>query len=404
MFRNYLKIAIRNLTKNSVYSFINISGLSIGIASSVLILLWVADEYSYDTFHKNYNSIYKLYQSQEWQQGIGTGTAMPYPLKEILKDRTNAIKHVVMTNWGEGNMLQVGEKHLNKMGLSASEDFFKVFSFNMVKGDPNTALTDPTSIVITESTAEAFFENQDPINQLIKIDNGQELKVTGVIKDLPKQSAFRFDYVLPFGYYESTQGWVPNSKDNWNNNSFQMYVQLQDNATEKEVNASIQDIIKENNPKAPTAQLFLHPMSKWRLYSNFENGKNSGGLIDYVQLFTAIAIFVLIIACINFMNLATARSERRAREVGIRKSVGSRRKELIFQFLGESILITLISFLIAVVLVEILLPSYNLLVNKNISIDYSNPFIWLIALGLVLGNWNFLWKLSRILSLLLSTR
>jgi len=384
MFRNYFKIAIRNLTKNSVYSFINISGLSIGIASSVLILLWVADEYSYDTFHKNYNSIYKLYQSQEWQQGIGTGIAMPYPLKEILKDRTNAIKHVVMTNWGEGNMLQVGEKHLNKMGLSASADFFKVFSFNMVKGDPNTALTDPTSIVITESTAEAFFENQDPINQLIKIDNGQELKVTGVIKDLPKQSAFQFDYVLPFGYLESTQGWVRSSKDNWNNNSFPMYVQLQENATETEVNASIQDIIKENNPKAPTAQLFLHPMSKWRLYSNFENGKNSGGLIDYVQLFTAIAIFVLVIACINFMNLATARSERRAREVGIRKSVGSRRKELIFQFLGESIMITLISFLIAIVLVEILLPSYNLLVNKNISIDYGNPLIWLTALGLIL--------------------
>jgi putative ABC transport system permease protein len=154
-------------------------------------------------------------------KALAQATAMPYPLKEVIKDRTNAIKHVVMTNWGEGNMLEVGERRLNKMGLSASEDFFKVFSFNMVRGDPNTALNDPTSIVITESTAQAFFENQDPINQLIKIDNGQELKVTGVIKDLPKQSAFRFDYVLPFGYLESTQGWVHNSKDNWNNNSFQ---------------------------------------------------------------------------------------------------------------------------------------------------------------------------------------
>lgn len=384
MLSNYFKIAIRNLHKNSVYSFINISGLSIGIASSILILLWVADEYSFDRFQKNYSSIYKVYQSQQWQQGIGTGVSMPYPLKEAIKDRSNAIKHVVMTNWGEGNMLEVGEKRLNKLGLSASEDFFKVFSYDMIKGDPNTALVDPTSIVLTESTANALFENQDPINQLIKIDNGQELKVTGVIKDLPTQTFLRLDYVLPFGYLESTQGWVRSSKDNWNNNSFQMYVQLQDNATENEVNVSIQDIIKENNPKAPTAHLFLHPMSKWRLYSNFENGKNSGGLIDYVQLFTAIAIFVLIIACINFMNLATARSERRAREVGIRKSVGSRRKELIFQFLGESVMITLISFLIAIVLVEILLPSYNLLVNKDISIDYTNPLIWLTALGLIL--------------------
>ena len=305
-------------------------------------------------------------------------------MKETIKDKSSQIKHVVMTNWGEGNMLQVGEKRLNKLGLSASEDFFKVFTFNMVKGDPNTALSDPSSIVITESTAKTFFDNADPINQLIKVDNGQELKVTGVVKDVPRQSFFRFDYVMPFAYYEATQSWVRYSKDNWNNNSFQMYVQLQPGASEAEVNKSIENIIKDNNPKAPTAKLFLHPMSKWRLYSNFENGINSGGMIEYVRLFTAIAIFVLVIACINFMNLATARSESRAREVGIRKSVGSRRKELIFQFLGESVMVTFISSVLALVLVELVLPSYNLLVNKNIFIDYSNPWLWSIALGWVL--------------------
>ena len=384
MFKNYFKIAIRSLLKNSVYSFINITGLSIGIASAVLILLWVADEYSYDRFQKNYDSIYKLYQSQQWAQGIGTGNSMPYPMKETIKDKSSQIKHVVMTNWGEGNMLQVGEKRLNKLGLSASEDFFKVFTFDMVKGDPNTALSDPSSIVITESTAKTFFDDADPINQLIKVDNGQELKVTGVVKDVPRQSFFRFDYVMPFAYYEATQSWVRYSKDNWNNNSFQMYVQLQPGASEAEVNKSIENIIKDNNPKAPTAKLFLHPMSKWRLYSNFENGINSGGMIEYVRLFTAIAIFVLVIACINFMNLATARSESRAREVGIRKSVGSRRKELIFQFLGESVMVTFISSVLALVLVELVLPSYNLLVNKNIFIDYSNPWLWSIALGWVL--------------------
>jgi len=383
MLHNYIKIAFRSLRKNSVYSFINITGLSIGIASSVLILLWVADEYAYDRFHKNYDSIYKLYQSQQWAQGIGTGNSMPYPLKEVIKDKSSKIEHVVMTNWGEGNMLQVGDKRLNKMGLSASEDFFTMFSFDMVNGDPITALSDPTSIVITESTAKTFFENQDPINQTIKIDNGQELKVTGVIKDVPRQSFFRFDYVLPFAYYEATQSWVRYSKDNWNNNSFQMYVQLQPSATEADVNNSIESILKDNNPKAPTAKLFLHPMNKWRLYSNFENGVNTGGMIEYVQLFTAIAIFVLIIACINFMNLATARSESRAREVGIRKSVGSRRKELIFQFLGESVMVTFLSSVLAIVVVELVLPSYNLLVNKNISIDYSNPWLWSIAIGWV---------------------
>lgn len=383
MLHNYFKIAIRSLFKNSVYSFINITGLSIGIASSVLILLWVADEYSYDRFHKNYNSIYKLYQSQQWAQGIGTGNAMPYPMKETIKDKSSKIKEVVMTNWGEGNMLQVGDKRLTKMGLSASEDFFKVFTFEMVKGDPNTALSDPSSIVITESTAKTFFDDLDPINQLIKIDNGQDLKVTGVVKDVPRQSFFEFEYVVPFAYYEATQSWVRYAKDNWNNNSFQMYVQLQPDATEEEVNNSIQNIIKDNNPKAPTAKLFLHPISKWRLYSNFENGVNTGGMIEYVQLFTAIAIFVLVIACINFMNLATARSESRAREVGIRKSVGSRRKELIFQFLGESVMVTFLSSVLAIVVVELVLPSYNLLVNKNISIDYSNPWFWSIAFGWV---------------------
>ena len=384
MLHNYFKIAIRSLIKNSAYSFINIGGLAIGIASSILILLWVVDEYSYDTFHKNYESIYRLYQNQQWAQGIGTGNSMPFPMKEAVKNKSSQVKYVVMTNWGEGNMLLVGDKRLNKLGLSASEDFFNMFSFNMVKGDPGTALSDPNSIVITESTAKSFFDDEDPINQLIKIDNGEEMKVTGVIKDVPKQSFFRFDYVLPFAYYEATQGWVRRSKDNWDNNSFQMYVQLQPGAEEADVNNSIKNIIKDNNPKAPTATVFLHPMSKWRLYSNFENGKNTGGLIDYVQLFTAIAIFLMIIACINFMNLATARSESRAREVGIRKSVGSRRKELIFQFLGESLMITLISFLFAIVLVELLLPFYNTLVAKNISMNYSNPWFWISALGLIL--------------------
>jgi putative ABC transport system permease protein len=384
MIRNYLTVAFRNLIRNSIYSFINVFGLAVGIASSVLILLWVADEYSFDSFHRNYDRIYKVYRTETWAQGIGTGPSMPYPLKEAIKVASSKVEHIAMTNWGEGNMLQVGDKRLNKFGLSASEDFFKIFSFSMVKGDVNTALTDPGSIVITESTAKAFFGDQDPVNQLIKVDNGRELKVTGVVKDVPKQSFFRFDYVLPFAYYEATQAWVRNSMSNWNNNSFQMYVELQRGAEAADVDNSIKDLVKKNNPKSPTAQLFLHPIDKWRLHSNFENGKNTGGMIEYVQLFTAIAIFVLIIACINFMNLATARSEGRAREVGIRKSVGSRRKELVFQFLGESVMITLISSAIALVLVELLLPSYNILVNKNIMIDYSNPRLWLVAVSWVL--------------------
>lgn len=385
MLRNYLKIAFRSLVKNPAYSFINIGGLAIGLTSSLLIFLWVADEYSFERQHENYSSIYKLYQSQQWAQGIGTNNAMPYPMKEAILNRSSQIKEAVITNWGEGNTLQVGEKRLNKLGLSASESFFTMFSFNMSKGDPATALSNPNSIVLTESTAKAFFGEEDPINQVIKIDNDWELKVTGIIADVRNTpTEFKFDYVLPFSYYEATQRWVQNSKNNWDNNSFPMYVQLQPGATEDQVNQEIASLIKENNERAPTAVLFLHPMSKWRLYSNFENGKISGGMIEYVQLFTAIAVFVLLIACINFMNLATARSESRAREVGIRKSIGSRRKELIAQFLGESTLVTLLAFMLAVVLMELLLPFYNQLVDKNISVDYSNPLVWGIGVSMIL--------------------
>lgn len=385
MLRNYIKIAFRSLVKNPAYSFINIGGLAIGLASSILILLWVVDEYSYDRFHTNYSSIYKLYQRQQWAQGIGTGNAMPHPMKETILTKSSQIKNVVVTNWGEGNMLQVEDKKLNKFGLSASPEFFTVFSFPMVKGNPATALSEPTSIVITESTAKTFFGDEDPINKTIKIDNDREQKVTGVIMDVPRNSFFEFDYVLPFSFYEATQPWIQYTYNNWDNNTFQMYVQLQEGATEAEVNSQIVNIIKDNNKRAPTAELFLHPMSKWRLYSNFENGKIAGGKIEYVQLFTAIAIFVLIIACINFMNLATARSESRAREVGIRKSIGSRRKELIAQFLGESILITLLAFVLALAVVELVLPFYNQLVSKNISIEYSNPIVWLVASSIVLA-------------------
>ncbi len=384
MLHNYLKIAFRSLIKNQVYSFINIGGLAIGIAASILILLWVADEYSFDRFHANYKNIYKLYINQEANGQVATGNSMPYKLKDAMLEKSSKIKYVVMTNWGEGNMLQVGDKRINKYGLSASEDFFKVFSFNLIKGDPNTALNEPTKIVITESTAKALFNDRDPLNQTIRIDNNDELKVSGVIKDLPKQSTFEFNYVLPFSYYEKTNPWIKSSKDSWDNNSFQMYVLLQEDAAEQEVTQAIANLVKDNNPKSPSAKLFLHPMEKWRLHTSFEGGKNTGGQIIYVRLFTAIAIFVLIIACINFMNLATARSESRAREVGIRKSIGSRRKELIVQFLGESITISVIAFLLAMVIVELVLPGYNLLVNKNISVSYSNPFVWAIAIALVL--------------------
>lgn len=384
MIRNYLLIALRNLQRNSVYSFINITGLAVGIASSILILLWVNDELSYDTFHTHYDQLYEVYMNQEFDGGIGTQQALPYPLKETIRERTPEVKRIALVNWGEGNLIAVGDKALNKMGYSVGEDFLSMFTYTAIHGDLTTALNDPTSIVITEATAKALFGDDDPMGKTIKIDNNREQKVTAVLNNPPRQSNFTFDYLLPFGFYEATQSWVRNSRDNWDNNSFRIFVELNPEATGEAVSKKIANYVRENNPDAKSAELFLHPISHWRLYSQFENGKVSGGTIEYVRMFTLLAVFILVIACINFMNLATARSASRAREVGIRKSVGSRRQELIGQFLGESMLITILSFLIALFIVELVMPLYNSLVDKQLSIDYSNPTLWLGAIVLIL--------------------
>ncbi|NBW34904.1 MAG: ABC transporter permease [Cytophagia bacterium] len=384
MLRNYITIAIRNLTKNAVYSFINVVGLAVGITCSLLIFLWVRDEVSFDQFHDNYDRLYQVYMNQEFSDGIGSQQALPYPLKDVLKEKSSNIKRVSIANWGEGNLLTVGENRLEKVGMSVGEDFLRMFSFTIIKGDVANPLKDPTGIVLTESTAKALFGEQDPLNQLVKIDNNREQKVVAIVKDVPRQSTLEFDYLLPFSFYEETQGWVRDSKDSWENNSFRIFVELNNNDALEATNQDIAGIIKENNKDASSAELFLHEASNWRLYSNFENGKVSGGMIEYVQMFSAIAIFILLIACINFMNLATARSEKRAREVGIRKSVGSGRKELILQFIGESVFITFIAFMLALVLTEIALPFYNSIVDKTLFIDYSNGRLWLIALAMIL--------------------
>lgn len=384
MLKNYFLIAIRTLQRNLGYSLINLAGLSVGLACSILIFFWVADELSYNTFHANYNDLYKVYKNYDYGEGMKTSFTMPYPLREAMSAKSSGIKYTVITNWGEGCLLETNDKKINQLGLSVSEDFLKMFTFPMAKGDAQTALNDPSSIVLTETTAKKLFGDKDPLNEFIKIDNDRELKVTGIITDPPRQSSIFFEFLVPFEYYKATQPWVQRSVSNWKNNSFQMYVQLQPDARVTDVNAAISSIISNNDAEAKGTDVFLNPISNWRLYSEFTDGKPTGGQIEYVRIFSLIGIFILAIACINFMNLATARSESRAREVGIRKSVGSRRKQLIVQFLSESIMITLISFLVAIVLVELALPAYNTLVNKTISINYSNPLLWTVALGTIL--------------------
>ncbi|HMG92086.1 MAG TPA: ABC transporter permease [Chryseolinea sp.] len=383
MFRNYFIITIRNLFKNGFYSFINITGLSIGITCSILILLWVYDEISYDKFHPKVDRIYQVWAKAFFDGKVSSWTSVPLPTYEAMKTADSNIKHSVVTDWGGDHLLAVGETRLTKKGYFASEEFLEVFEFPLKTGNAAQVMDDPRSIIITEATAKAMFGDEDPINKVIRIDNENDLKVSGVLYNLPSNSSFQFDFLMTWKFREQMSEWVRKNTTNWGNYSFQVFVELNDAKNEAAVNKSVKMMLQEHGEKDTKPEFFLYPMLRWRLHSSFDNGVETGGMSEYVQLFTIIAIFIIVIACINFMNLATARSERRAREVGIRKSVGSRRFELIFQFIGESTFISLVAFLLAVLAAQLLLPFYNQLVEKQLAIDYMSKEFWIFSLSLI---------------------
>jgi putative ABC transport system permease protein len=384
MLNNFLQVALRNIYRNSFYSLINIAGLASGLACSILILLWVADELSFNRFHENYERLYRVHQNMDYSGEIATTPNAPYPLNAVIKDQSPHIRRAAIATGGEGNLFTAGDHRANKWGQAVSGDFLRMFTFEVVSGAHETALDDPSSIVITESMAKSFFGSADPIGKTLIKDHLYELRVTSVIRDLPAQSTFEFDYLISMALLEQTEEWLRDTRDVWLNNSFQEYIELDDAAAEEDVNKAISGIVSQHVAERYKSQVFLHPAGKWRLYSDFENGEATGGMIEYVRLFAGIAVLILLIACINFMNLATARSEKRAREVGIRKSVGSSRRQLVLQFLGESLLVASIGFVLAMILVEVALPAYNQLVNKQLSIPYSDPLLWSFAIGLLL--------------------
>lgn len=383
MFKNYVLITFRNLFKNSVYSFINITGLAIGITSSILILLWVFDELGYDKFHPKSERLYQVWINAAYDGKINSWTSVPLPTYEAMKTADPNIANASIADWGGDHLLTVGETRIRKRGYSVGEEFLTMFEFPLLQGNATTVFNEPNSIVITESLAKTLFKDQDPVNQVIRINNLTDAKVTGVLKDIPGNSSFEFDLLMPWKLKEQTEQWVRNSKDNWGNYSFQVFVELNDGKNEVATEASIREMLFKKGQTDIKREFFLHPLLRWRLYSSFEEGKENGGMIDYVQMFSVIAVFILVIACINFMNLATARSERRAKEVGIRKSIGSRRHELVLQFLGEALFISFLAFAIGVLLAELLLPAYNNLVDKQLAIQYSSKEFWLFAVGLI---------------------
>ncbi|AKD56602.1 ABC transporter permease [Spirosoma radiotolerans] len=381
MLRNYIKIAWRNIAKSKAFSLINVLGLALGMTCSLLIMLWVQDERSIDQFHTNGPRIYQVMENQQWTgNDISTTSATPGPMASALTAEIPEVERSVKITWQEEHLLTVGDKAYKEKGRYSSPDLFQIFSFPLVHGESKTALTGPTAIVISEKVAQKLFGRTDVLGRMVRVDNKEDHQVTGVVRDIPATSSLKFDFVLPEAPYEKENKWL----EKWENNGIRTYALLHQNADVKTVNAKILNMVRQHDKNVTTITTFLFPYEKAYLQSKFTNGQPDGGRIEYVRLFTIVAIFLLIIACINFMNLATARSAKRAKEVGIRKVVGAERSYLVGQFVGEAMLTALFSLLIAIVLVPILLSPFNTLTEKQIEIQYANPLYWLTLLGLAL--------------------
>jgi len=404
MFKNYLLIAIRNLLRNKAQSFINIVGLSMGISVAMIIGLWIWDEISFDQYHENYSCIAQVMETDTYNGNSKTGVAIPLPLDAALRKNFGGdFKHIAMTSWTGTYSLAAGDKKISYSGNFMGSEGPDLFSLNMLKGN-RSGLNDTTSIFISRSVVKALFGDNDPMNKIVKFDNKASLKVSGVYEDLPRNTSLHdIAFIVPWDYYVSSKEWVRRAKEKWNDNSFQMYVQVGDNGDMEKISEKIRDIkIVNGGPDAARLKpvIFLQPMSKWRLYSEFKNGVNTGGAIEYVWLFGIVGMFVLLLACINFMNLSTARSERRAKEVGIRKAIGSLRSQLITQFFSESLIMAFCAFAFSLALVWLVLPFFNELTNKQMNILWTSPLFWMVnALftvftGLVAGTYPALYLSS----------
>jgi putative ABC transport system permease protein len=363
MFVSYLKVAIRSIMKSKGYSFINVAGLAIGMACCLLIMLWVQDELSYDSFHENADQICRVLT-------VG-GTVTPSPLAETLKDEypevVDAARHV-SRKW----KLSYEDRSFVEQGALVDPSFLEIFTFRTVSGDLSAAFADPYSIVITKSVADKLFGEADPIGMPISARSQFELTVAAVIEDVPRNSHFNFDWLAS----EHLMHFLWGSSDfRWESNNFITYVMLQRGVSHQSVSEEIAGVVASHDP-GNSSILRLQPLRDIHLH-----GSNGGGTITYVYVFSVMAVFLLLIACVNFMNLATARSVGRAKEVGMRKVTGACRIDLVGQFMGESLLHSFVAMLFAVILVELMLPGFNNLSGKQLSLNYVGN--WELPLGLV---------------------
>ncbi|ODS80588.1 MAG: ABC transporter permease [Cytophagaceae bacterium SCN 52-12] len=387
MFKNHLNIAWRNLVKSKGYSAINIGGLAVGMAVAMLIGLWVYDELTFDRYHQNYDRIAQVMQHANFNGRIASQTSNPVVMGSELRAKYGSdFKYVVQASWNGSHMLSVGDKHLVKDGIFFEPDAPEMLTLSMLKGT-RSGLKDPYSILLSASAAGSLFGKEDPMGKTITFDRNYEVKVTGVYEDLPDNTSFsEVKIMMPWELWLVQNPWARNMKNPWGNNNSQTFVQVADHVDMEKVSAKIKNVkldnVNEGGKKYQWA-VFLHPMGKWNLYSEFRDGVNTGGNIRYIRLFGIIGIFVLLLACINFMNLATARSEKRAREVGIRKTVGSYRWQLVSRFFAESYLVVLLAFALSLGLVIALLPLFNEVAGKKIGISWQSPLFWFFNLAFI---------------------
>lgn len=379
---NDLKIALRTVMKNRMFSLINVAGLALGLAVFMMILLWVKYELSYNGFHRDHERIAAVMTNLKLEGGeISTFPAVPPLLAEALTRDLPGIEYASTTSWGDQRQVTSGDLHFFEYGLYVSPEFLKIFSFPLLQGDPDKVLTEPNTILITQKLAKKYFKDKDPVGQQLVIDQATAYTVTGVLLDVPRNATLSFDFLMPVQDYIRT---VMGGNTTWETNNMRSYVKLRAETDREAISRAIRKFQDRYTDKQPNSELSLFYLEDWYLRMDFKNGKYAGGgRIADVRLFSLIALVILLLACINFMNLSTAKSTRRAREVGVRKTIGAGRWSLVRQFYGESLLFSVLAGLVALILVSLALPAFNALLRKQITIDFTDPVNFFVFAGII---------------------
>ena len=383
MIKNYFKMAYRNLMRHKVFSLINISGLALGMTCSILILLWVRDELSFNRFHKDIDNLYRVRVIQHYPGGEDLNTdANPGPLAEALEQEMPEVKQAARMNWPSMQLFTYGDKALKLTGRYVDPSFLSMFSFPLLQGSAGQVLSQPNTMVITEEKAISLFGDADAaVDKIVKVNDQESYRITGVLKDVPKNSSLQFDYLMP--YQDIATNPMHQWTKSWDNYGIRTFVQLKPGTDIDAFNKKIEPIIR-NHSQESRSDVFVQAVGDMYLYDDFRAGKVGGGRIGNVRLFTIVAIFILVIACINFMNLATARSAKRAKEVGVRKAIGASKSALVKQFMVESVLIAFLALFLAVNLAGMLLPQFNELTGKFVELDLFNPALIAMLLGVAI--------------------